>query len=168
LRVESAQRNGVWVVTRIEIEDRRLPDREQAEVEGLVTAFTSTMQFQVNGVAVDARNATFEGPAVALGLRAKVKGASASGVLLASSVRVRASDVSGDEEFDLRDAIGTVNAAAQTFVLRGVTVYYGSPQLEIKGGTVADIAPGRRVRVKGVLDSDGQRVVARKIEFESN
>jgi hypothetical protein len=169
LRVEPQPRNGLWVVTRVDVEDRRLPDREQAEVEGRVTAFTSAAQFQVDGVPVDASRASFEGPAVALGSRVKVRGASVAGVLQASLVRVRAGDGDGGSEaFDLRDVITSVDAASQTFVLRGVTVFYGAPTVEFRGGSAADLQPSRRVRVRGALDNSGQRVVASRIEFLAN
>jgi hypothetical protein len=167
LRVEPVQRNGLWVATKAKSDDRRLPDGQSTELEGTVSSLTTPTQFEVDGLPVDARAATFEGPAVAVGIKVKVKGLVVSGVLQATSVRT-SSGGGGEQEIDLRDAIGSVNTAAQTFVLRGVTVFYGSPQLELKGGAVTDIIQGRSVKVKGVLDSDGQRVVAREIEFESN
>jgi hypothetical protein len=166
LRVEPVQRNGLWVATQLNVEDRRVPDGEQAELEGRVTAFTSAAQFQVDGAPVDASRASFEGPAVALGVRVKVRGASVGGVLQADSVRVRPNDSdSGPEPFDLRDVISTVDAPSRTFVLRGVTVFYGSPSVEFRGGTAADLAPNRRVRVRGALDDNGQRLIASRIEF---
>jgi hypothetical protein len=168
LRVEPVQRNGLWVATKAKSDDRRLPEGQSTELEGTVSSLTTPTQFEVDGLPVDARAATFEGPAVVLGIKVKVKGSVVSGVLQATSVRTNSSSGGGEQEIDLRDVIGSVNTAAQTFVLRGVTVFYGSPQLELKGGTITDIVQGRSVKVKGVLDSDGQRVVARKIEFESN
>jgi hypothetical protein len=168
LRVEPVQRNGLWVATKAKSDDRRLPDGQSTELEGTVSSLTTPTQFEVDGLPVDARAATFEGPAVVLGIKVKVKGSVVSGVLQASSVRTNSSSDGGEQEIDLRDVIGSVNTAAQTFVLRGVTVFYGSPRLELKGGAITDIVQGRSVKVKGVLGSDGQRVVARKIEFESN
>lgn len=171
LRVEPAQVNGLWVVTRAKADDRKPPDGQQAEVEGIVSAFTSPTEFKVNGTPVDARTASVEG-VVAAGVRVKVKGSMVSGLLQATSVRVKNENGGGDE-IDLRDTIASVNVANQTFVLRGLTVFYGSPMLEIRGGstnTVADIATGvdKRVKVRGVLDTDGQRIVARRIDFEGD
>jgi hypothetical protein len=167
LRVESVQRGGLWVVTKAKADDRALPDGQSTELEGTVSAFTSATQFGVNGTPVDARAVKPEGPAVALGVRVKVKGTMVNGVLQASSVSVK-SDNGGGDEIQLNDVIASVNTASQTFVVRGVTVFYGLPSLDTKGGTIADIAAGRKVEVKGALDSDGLRVVARKIEFLSN
>ncbi len=165
LRVEAVPRNGLWVVTKADVKDKRLPDREQAEVEGLVTAYTSAASFQVDGVVVDASRATVSGPAVALGLRVEVKGSSVGGVLQATSISVRKSDAGDNEPFDLRDKITSVNVAAQTLVLRGVTVFFGAPNVDFKDGTVADLKPDANVRVRGTLDTNGQRVVASRIQF---
>jgi hypothetical protein len=165
LRVEPVQRNGLWVAVRASVGDRRPADGQQAEIEGAVSAFTSATQFSVDGVPVDARTAAFVGPAMALGAEVKVRGRMDAGVLLASLVVVETED--DDRELDLRDSIASVNTANQTLVLRvrQVTVFYGSPDVEFRGGTVAELAAGRNVRIKGKIDIDGQHVVAERIDF---
>ncbi|MGH6625719.1 MAG: DUF5666 domain-containing protein, partial [Burkholderiaceae bacterium] len=50
---------AVWFATRIRPPEEALEDRDEAEVEGAITAFTSTSQFSVNGLAVDASGASF-------------------------------------------------------------------------------------------------------------
>jgi hypothetical protein len=162
---------GRWSALSVAVEGRSAGDRDEAEVEGLISAFTSASQFSVNGVRVDASNATFidDSRGLAAGVRVKVRGRSQAGVLLAASVDIRSDDDAFSEGVDIRDVIGTVNTATQTFTLRGVTVFYGLvPADRFDHGTVDDLAAGRRVRVRGVLATDRNRVVATRIEFVNN
>jgi hypothetical protein len=162
---------GRWSALSVTVEGRSAGDRDEAEVEGLISAFTSASQFSVNGVRVDASNATFidDSRGLAAGVRVKVRGRSQAGVLLAASVDIRSDDDAFSEGVDIRDVIGTVNTATQTFTLRGVTVFYGLvPPDRFDHGTVDDLAAGRRVRVRGVLATDRNHVVATRIEFVNN
>lgn len=166
MTVATAQVGGRWPVSAIAVEARRVADRDEAEVEGLISAMTSITAFEVNGLAVDASGATFvDGAAgIVLGARVKVRGRANGGTLVASSVDLRSDDDAFNEGIDLRDTISSLNTAAQTFVVRGVTVYYGSGP-EFRNGTAADLANGRRVRVRATLSADRTRVVATRIEF---
>ena len=169
LSLQTAQLGGRWPVSAITVETPSAGDRDEAEVEGLISAFTSATQFSVNGVRVDASGASFVDGSAGLreGVRVKVRGRSQGGVLLAASVDIRSDDDAFSEGVDLRDAIGSVDAAAQTFTLRGITVFYGSaPRFD--GGTAADLASGRRVRVRGNVSADRTRVIATRIEFVNN
>jgi Domain of unknown function (DUF5666) len=168
LSLQTTQVAGRWPVVGVALESRSAGDRDEAEVEGLISEFISTSQFSVNGVRVDATNAV-NTTGVALGVRVKVRGRSQAGVLVAASVDIRSDDDAFSEGVDIRDVIGTVNAATQTFTLRGITVFYGLvPPDRFDHGTVADLAAGRRVRVRGVLGADRTRVVATRIEFVNN
>ena len=169
LSLQTAQLGGRWPVSAITVETPSAGDRDEAEVEGLISAFTSATQFSVNGVRVDASGASFVDGSAGLreGVRVKVRGRSKGGVLLAASVDIRSDDDAFSEGVDLRDAIGSVDAAAQTFTLRGITVFYGNaPRFD--GGTAADLASGRRVRVRGNVSADRTRVIATRIEFVNN
>jgi hypothetical protein len=160
--------DGRWQATAIAIETRSAGDRDEAEIEGLISAYTSAAEFSVNGVRVDASNANAAG-GLALGVRVKVRGRSSAGVLVAASVDIRSDDDAFNEGIDIRDAIGTVDVSTQTFTLRGITVFYGSvPPDRFDNGTVADLSPNRRVRVRGVLSADRTRVLATRIEFINN
>jgi len=160
--------DGRWQATAITIETRSAGDRDEAEIEGLISAYASAAEFSVNGVRVDASNANAAG-GLALGVRVKVRGRSSAGVLVAASVDIRSDDDAFNEGIDIRDAIGTVDVSAQTFTLRGITVFYGSvPPDRFDNGTVADLSPNRRVRVRGVLSADRTRVLATRIEFINN
>lgn len=67
-----------------------LQEGRAMEVEGVVTAFASASEFEVNGVKVQvAANAKREGGAVALGVRIEVEGRVAGGILQASKVEVK-------------------------------------------------------------------------------
>ena len=168
LVVRTARVSGRWPVSAISAVSRQLPDRDEAQVEGLVTSFTSLSRFEVNGITVDAGNASFaNGSAgVVRGARVKVRGNAAGGVLVASSVALRSDDDSFNEGVDIRDLIATVDSAAQTFTLRGITVFYGNAP-RVDNGSLADLVNGvgRSVRVRGVLSADRTRVLASRIEF---
>ena len=171
MTLQTAQVGGRWPVSAIAIDNRSAGDRDEAELEGLISGFTSASRFSVNGVRIDASNAAFvDGSAgLAEGVRVKVRGRSVEGSLVASSVDIRNDDDAFGDGIDLRDAIASVNPAAQTFTLRGVTVFYGSqPAPRFDGGSASDLAPGRRVRVRGVVGADRTRVIATRIEFVSS
>ena len=169
LTLQTAQVGGRWPVTSLTVEAPSAGDRDEAEVEGLISAYTGPAVFSVNGVRVDAAAATFVDGTTGLrvGVRVKVRRRSQAGVLVAATVDIRSDDDAFSEGVEIRDAIGSVDAAAQTFTLRGITVFYGnSPRFE--NGTAADLAPTRRVRVRGNLSADRMRVVATRIEFVNN
>jgi hypothetical protein len=163
LTVGTAPVAGRWPVTAIAVEARRIDDRDDAEVEGLVTSLISPTRFTVNGITVDAGAATVKG-SVVLGARVKVRGRSTGGEVIASTVEVRNDDDAFGEGVDLRDKIADLSRSAQTFTVRGVTVFYGnSPRFD--NGTADTLANDLRVRVRGTLAPDRTRVIATRIEF---
>lgn len=168
LVASTARASGRWPVQAISAVSRQLLDRDEAQVEGLITSFTNTARFEVNGILIDASNASFvNGSAgVVRGARVKVRGNAAGGVLVASSVALRSDTDAFNEGVDIRDLIATVDSAAQTFTLRGITVFYGNAP-RVDNGSLADLVNGvgRSVRVRGVLSADRTRVVASRIEF---
>ncbi len=150
---------GILRATRIEASTLRLDERQEARLEGRVTAFTSQYSFSVDGVAVDG-NGVASG--VALGERVEVEGTVVAGVVVASRVSVHDA---GAEEIRLRGALASPSAAARSFVVRGVTVLYGSATA-FENGSTADLLAGRAVDVRGVLAADGVRVQALRVKFE--
>ena len=166
--LQTAQVNGAWVATRVRA-GLRLPDGQRdAHVEGVVTVFTSSASFSVNGLAVDASNATFPDgtTGVVLGARVEVTGVVTNGVLVASKVELEERRDFGRREFELHGDISGLDTTAKTFALRGLTVAYGAVGVTYKGGVEADLANGRRVEVKGVLSADRTRLEARSVSFE--
>ncbi len=159
---------GRYVVVSFGVGVRVPEDREEAELKGRVSAFTSTADFEVGGVRIDGSAATISGAASALrlGARVEVKGATVGGVLRARSVAVETEDEARDEGFELSGLIGAVDAAARTFTLRGETVSWARAGLVIEGGTLADIQVGRKVQVKAQLSADRTQLEATRIEFD--
>jgi hypothetical protein len=129
----------------------------------------SSRQFNVDGIPVDAGGASFpEGEAaVVLGARVEIEGNSSAGVLRARVVKVEGDEDAGNSSFELHGAIEALDAGARTFLLRGVTVYYGGA-VDYQAGTAGDLAVGRRLEVHGTLSSDGNRIVAQQIAFEGS
>jgi hypothetical protein len=157
---------GVWSAIRIDDGAPSIDDRDHAEVEGLISAFTSAMQFSVDGTPVDARNAQFPGGTGGLGLgkRVEVEGSIDAGVLVATTVRIEDSGGPGGGEFDVRGSLVTLDATAKTFVVRNVVVSYAGT-VDFRDGTAADLAVGREVEARGALSADGTQLRAARIDF---
>lgn len=157
---------GRWPVRSIDAGVRPLPDLDRVKLRGAITRYVSDVDFDLNGQRIDARSASFIGKPgdLALGKVVVVDGASAGGVLIASKVRL---DNRGGTQgsITLQGAIGSLDIAAQTFVLRGSTVAYGGNGVQFEGGSAADLANGRAVTVRGNPSADGTRVTARRITF---
>lgn len=171
LRVRSATTpvGGRWVVSSVAVGARTLPDLDRVKLRGAITSFVSATEFSVNGQAVDARTARRIGPAgdLALGSPVVVDGSAAGGVLVAVTVRLDQRGGSGDQgSITLAGTIQSVDPAAQTFVLRDTTVFYGSNGVQFEGGTEAQLVQGRAVTVRGVVTGQGSRVSARRISFD--
>ena len=162
VRLEPTLGAGTRRALTIRAVELELADRHEAEVEGTITAFTSSTssgQFSVNGLAVDARGVT-SAPALKLGDRVEVEGKLVNGILVATKVALE--DEKDRLKFELRGTVGSLTAT--TFVVRGVTVDYSAA--EFRNGTVADLVKDARVEVKGVASADGTRVKATRISFD--
>jgi Domain of unknown function (DUF5666) len=170
VRLQTVQVGGKWVAAVIAPAVRKLEDHDEAEIEGTITAstFATDKKFSVNGIAVDATNAVFpQGTAgIVLGARVEVKGSAVGGVIIATRVSIETEHDREQEGFELHGAISNLDATAKTFVLRGVTVSYAATTLEVRKGTLADLANGKKVEVKGTRSTDGTTLVASRISFE--
>jgi hypothetical protein len=124
-----------------------LPDAEEAEIEGLVSAFAGVASFRVAGQPVNASGATFEGGSaadLADGVRVEVEGAIAGGVLFAREVKLRGDEVRIRAEVA---ADGDVDPGGGTLDLLGIEVrvdastrFDGVIQLgEIRGGDFLEV-----------------------------
>ena len=165
--LQTGQVDGVWVATGLR-GGLRLPEaRREAHVEGVITVFTSVRSFEINGLLVDASQASFpDGSAgITLGSRVEVEGTVDNGTLVATKVEVEERRDMGLRQMELHGAMGDLDTAGKTFALRGVTVWYGG-QVQFRDGSEATLANGRQVEVKGVLGSDRTRLDARRIEFK--
>lgn len=167
-KLQTTPVNGAWVATKLKIVAHRIEDHDEVELEGFVTSVTSSTQFSVDGIPVDASSAEFEpdGATIVLGAEVEVEGAVRDGVIIASKVEIEDEDDEDEHDgFELHGAIESLDTTAETFVLRGVQVSYGAGVV-FKDGVESNLADGRRVEVKGNLSSDGTRIEATTIEFE--
>jgi len=158
-----------WQAASIRSGVRKVEDHDEAEVRGIVTDFTSTESFSVNGLAVTTSGDTAfpDGKnGIAMGVAVQVEGAIRNGVLVASKVELEDHHANDDDRLDeLHGAVADLNKAAQTFTVRGVKVHY-SGNTTFSSGGANDLADGKAVEVKGRLASDGVTVEAKQIKFE--
>lgn len=159
---------GGYVVTSFGAGLRSPDDREAGELEGLITAFTSTTSFEVGGLPVDAAAASFpDGTAgVRLGARVEVKGALRAGVLVATTVGIETEQSVDDRGFELKGSISAVDTVARTLVVRGQTISWARSDLVLEHGTLADLVVGRTIEVKARPTADRTGLEATKISFE--
>jgi Domain of unknown function (DUF5666) len=160
--------NGRYDVAGFGTALRALADSDDAKLKGLITAFTSSAAFSVNGRPVDARTATFPNGSSGLraGARVEVEGSLRSNVLVAKKVTFEEESGGGNQTFEVSGAITTVDAAAKTFVVRSLTIATARADLKYENGTAANLVVGRSVEVKGKLSVDGLRIDATSIKFE--
>lgn len=166
LRLETAAVAGIWQATGMRPCPRKMADGATATLRGMVTSFTSTSAFEVNGIAVDASNASFpDGSAgLRLGVAVEVEGTVRSGTVVASKVALEARHV-GERRFELHGAVALPDASQKRFSLRGVTVRW-SDATQFINGTAAQLLSGAQVEVKGLLSSDRSQLDAARIEFK--
>lgn len=170
VRLQTTQAGGAWLATKLRTIVRQVFDRPEAEVEGVITVWTSARDFEINGLKVDASGATFPDgeTAIVLGARVEVEGAVVAGVLVATKVHL---EEDGDHhgglprQFELHGSISGLDTTARTFALRGLTVSYAG-SVEFKDGSEAKLVNGARVEVKGTLSADLTRIDAVRIQFE--
>ena len=164
VQLQIAPPGGVWIAIRLRDGVRPLDDQDAARVEGLISEFTSSTQFSVDGVSVNASQASVSGnAALGLGIRVAVAGTANSGVLVASEVQIKTETDVENEGFELDGAISTIDTANKTFVLRGVVVDYSSS--EFPDGAIADLKVGKFVEVNGRLSADSTGLQAIRIRF---
>ena len=164
--------HGRWVVTAFGQALPALPDGRRGGLQGVVDSVTDATHFVVDGVGVDASAATVTpaGSTIAVQSRVEVQGNVVGGVLVATSVRVDASDDGqddhggGSDQFQIVGAILTLDTVHQTLTMRGqTTVDYATASFS--SGTAADLAVGKAIEVKGDLSTDGSQVIATQIKF---
>jgi len=159
--------NGVWTAQSLGVKVPKPAENSQAQVRGAITAFTSATSFTVDGVVVDATNATFPdgSSGLALGVQVEVDGTVTNGVLVATKVEIESRHADDDShKMQLHGAITALDTTAKTFVVRNVTVTYSDTTTYVNG-TVASLAVGANVDVKGGVGSTRTQVLASQITF---
>jgi len=169
VRLQTTAVAGVWQAVSIRSGVRKVEDHDEAEVRGIVTAFTSIESFSVNGLPVTtgANTAFPDGTAgIVVGAAVEVDGAIRDGVLLASKVELEDHHANDDDRLnELHGSISALDTTAQTFVVRDVKVHYSSSTSFARGGA-SDLANGKAVEVKGRLAADGVTLEAKTVKFE--
>ena len=170
VRLATAQVNSQWVATTLSTGVRKVEDSSHAHLRGTVGTVTSPTSFTVDGITVDATNATWPDGTGGLvtGARVEVEGAMFNGVLVASKVEFD-SHHSGDSDDrnkpEFEGTVSAVDTTAKTFQIEGRTETIGYANAGFKDGTVAKLVVGAAVEVKARLASDGS-LVAKVIEFK--
>lgn len=164
--VRNVQVSGRWDAVAVRSGAIRLEDRDTVRLAGRITEFDSAQRFSVNGVPVDASSASFPDGAVALGARVAVEGFGRGGELVARKVEIETEQELFDRGFVIAGDIATIDGIARSFVLRGITVLHLPLVTNFDNGTVADLAVGRRIEVRGILSLDRTRLVATRIRFD--
>lgn len=168
----TADSAGRWVATAFGKAARSTTAATDARVRGTVTAYTSATSFAVNGITVDASAVTSLPSTLAVGVEVEVRGTLANGVLVASAVTLkseaRGSGSQAKERYELHGTISALDVTAQTFVVRGVTVSYGSVTSWLpSGASAASLVDGVKVTVKGALGSDRSTLTATTVRIRS-
>jgi Domain of unknown function (DUF5666) len=150
----------LWRVERM-TSDQPLPDNLGfVYAEGVTTDWATGPLFTLEGVPVNATGANGKGAVTNNGQRVAVIGSLVAGTLNAKSV---ARSLPGQPVvFVLSAALTDVQSIAD-FRVRGVTI--DATSAVFAGGTSAELANGRRVKVTGSVS--GRRLIATKVEFLS-
>lgn len=164
--LQTTQVNGAWVAIRLRHSVRTWEPRPEVHVEGVITVFHTLQSFEINGLQVNATDATFpDGTAgIVQGARVEVEGAIVNGVLVATKVELEDRRDRGRRVLEFRGTMSNLDTTAKTFALRGLTIWYGGA-VTYANGTEATLANGKFVEVKGVISTDHTRIEARRIEF---
>lgn len=167
VKLETTQVAGKWVARSVKSAEVRRHDSDHAEVEGTITDFTSSAAFSVDGLPVDAANASFPDGTTGIvkGARVEVEGAVVNGMTVATKVEVKSDEEDATSGFEIEGGILAVDTAASTITVRGVTVKYGTGTT-ISYGTAADLVVGVKVEVHGTLAADGVTVEASSIKIK--
>ena len=167
VRLATTPVGGVWTATAIADGQRLLQDHDEAHLRGVISAFTSSTQFSVDGNPVDASNAVFpDGESgVVLGATVEVEGQLVNGTVVARKVEVEDEHEHDGSRVELHGTIAALDTAAQTFVVRGVTVSFAG-SVDFHNGSASALANGLFVEVRGGFSADGTVVDATRIDLK--
>lgn len=167
VEVKGKLQAGVLVATRVERED----DDREFEIKGNIALLDTTAKtFEIRGVLIDYRTARFDGGSdanLSVDVRVEVKGSlnTTGTVLTATEVEFKGLDDNGNNSsYEAKGAISALDTSAKTFVVRNVTVNYGSAGFE--DGSVGDLANGVVVEVKGTVSAGV--LLATEVDFENS
>jgi hypothetical protein len=141
-------------------------DAAKVLAEGVVAALAPGAALRFGALAVDIRNAAVVPAPAALvaGAQAQIEGHLQGGVLVADKVTVLTAQAADRRSYQLAGTVGSLNAVAQTFVVRNVRVDYSAAHFA-NGSAAALATPNVSVHVQGSLSADGTRLQAQTVSF---
>lgn len=141
---------------------------QTANLSGVVTGFTGLGAFQLLGQAVDASAAQITGGNASFignGTRLDVTGTVQSGVIKATTVRIRYTPgTGGPVALDVSGKIARFDSVA-SFMVNGTTIDASGAGVTFVNGTAANLAKGVSVSVSGT-DSSGGVLLASRVTFD--
>ncbi|QGW82600.1 DUF5666 domain-containing protein [Variovorax paradoxus] len=168
VRGSAAPVGGVFIATKVQ-GWYAIPTQNASAVQlaGVVTNYAGIGDFKVLGTAVNASQAQIPPPQLASignGVKVEVDGFMNNGVLVVKKLRVRnVPGAGGPVDFTLIGAIGAYQSPA-SFRVRGRQVDASRPGTAFEGGgTIAQLANGRRVTVVGDTVENGVLIAKRVI-----
>ncbi|MBK5205443.1 MAG: hypothetical protein JJD98_08545 [Polaromonas sp.] len=165
VRLSTTPTTGTRTAIRVRAVVAEVEDRDEAEVEGMITDFTSSAKFSVNGQLVDASGATV--PAgLKIGSRVEVEGSLVKGVLVAKKVQLK--DENETREFELHGIVSNKTSTSLTLTSSGGIVAKVTFTIDVRfdnGLTAATLRDGIKLEVKGVALPDGT-IQATRISLE--
>lgn len=160
VRLDAAM-NAIEITTPAQqvLGDLKLDDDDDAEIEGIVTAYSATStRFAVKGIEIDgAAIQDLAGQGLAIGVRVEVKGKIKGGLILASQIEVKGSsdDLKDKEiEYEFHGTLSQLDTLNRRFMLRGYTIGYEPATLD-----GLELHDGLYVEVKAVKSGDGLQAV---------
>jgi hypothetical protein len=146
-----------------------IPVQNSAAVQlaGVVANYNGLGDFKVLGTAVNASNALITGglaSSIGNGVKVEVDGFMTNGVLVVKKLRIRnVPGAGGPVDFTLIGAIGGYQSASD-FRVQGRRVDAGRVGTAFEGGSIAELANGRRVTVVGDTVENGV-LIAKRVTF---
>jgi len=165
---------GVWQAVRIKSAEHKLREHEahEADLEGVITVFTSRALFEVNGLPVDASGSAvvftngMASDLSAVGMRVEIEGTIRNGVLVATKVEFHKSTTDSQREFEFHGVISSLDTTLKTFALRGSTIDYSSATFSSHKSAADLLNDVSKVEVKGTRSADGTHIMATRIKFD--
>jgi hypothetical protein len=146
-----------------------IPTQNTAAVQlaGIVANYNGLSDFRVLGTAVNASNAQITGglaSSIGNGVKVELDGFMTNGVLVVKKLRIRnVPGVGGPVDFTLIGAIGGYQSPSN-FRVQGRQVDASRPGTAFEGGTILQLANGRRVTVVGDAVENGV-LIAKRVTF---
>jgi len=140
-----------------------------AVTEVSVTILGQTVIMNLDTVFKSESDAAYDLSMVAAGDVLEVSGLmDENGNLVATRVELQDEKMSsGDKEYEIKGMVANLDTAAMSFEINGLPIDYDSTT-DYDDMNPGDLAEGLYVEVKGMLDANGERLQATKIEAEDD